>query len=757
MTMRKIFISAALSLIFSASAFSQDWKPVDTSDLYVKAGTALDLTPFADRSEAGSYGRLIVNEKGELVFEKRQSTPVRFMSLQLMPSPGMRFWSDDEVRDFADAIARQGYNLVRYHFLDNYLCAAYKGAALKAGAGGEPVRYKLPQSPEGIKFDPKALDRISLLWAELKKRGVYMNLDWMTSFAGYTDGKIGSADKRSYYNTKVQLFINPEFRENWKAGAKKLLDYVNPYTGIALRNDPAIAFTSCLNEQEILFPFRDYGKEFDSVWKPFLAKKYASYSDLYKAWGGKCGKADLKENGTFEDVPSINAEVLKDSLAARDMAECCAKLEYEMSEFYIQALNDLGFEGLTSNWNMRTRLCTVPARSLFPVITMNCYHAHPEYGKNTKVHQQSSLASGGSSFKNQTMARFLDRPFINTEFGHVFWNRYRHEQGILFGAGAALQDWSALTCHAHQVIDSAASVNWFEAGADPVIRASETLEMFAFLRRDVTASENIIEVPVTDKFIYDGRGMKTIDDELSRLWVLCRSGITYGPKRVDYKPVLSITPDKTSAVGGSMWFTSVEDSSSTGRMSAVVKALREKSVLDKSNISDPSKGILQSDTGEIVMDTSKGGEMFVTTQRLEAAAVKRDREVKLGAMTIKSCNVPASVAMVSLDSSKSLKDSSKLLLIFATDARNSNMKFTDATEEYLVSIGNSPIVVMTGKLEIALERSDAKAMKAYALKFNGERAEEIPVSFENGKLTLSLDTARLEKAGPVPFFEIVKD
>ncbi|AHF94736.1 hypothetical protein OPIT5_24390 [Opitutaceae bacterium TAV5] len=754
-----------------AASRSAAWLPLDTSDLYVRAGTALDYTPFAGTAPAGAYGRVIVNRRGELAFASQPDIPVRFLSVQWMP-PRYEFpnLTDEQIAAFADAIARQGYNMVRFHFLDNFINANNKAAALKK----PPSRYVLPENPDEIRWDPKALDRTHRFFAELKKRGIYWNLDFMTSFVGYTNGAVlqqTGAVTRNPFNTKVQLYVNANFRANWRAAVTRLLNDINPYTGLSLKDDPALALASCLNEQEILIPHRKYGRELDPAWHKYLKNKYTTYTALHAAWDGQCGDTplppppadDSASRDAFTLVPSINEIALTDTPAGRDMARACGEMESEVSLFYLNTLRELGFTGLVSNWNMRTRIGTVPARSLFPVITMNAYHAHPQFGTRTKADQRSALAAGGNSFKGQALARLLDRPFANTEYGLVFWNPWRHEQGLLYGAGAALQGWSALTCHAEPVVQTGSPLLWFHAGDDPVIRASETVAAYAFRRGDIAPSPHTIEIPLTDDFIYNGgRALGAIDDELSRLWALCRVGITYGQKRHDYPKDLSVSPDKTSSISGSQMFSTVADSTSTARLAAIARQLRNRKILTPDNVTDPASGILQSDTRQVTLDTSPSarGELHVRSPRLEGSVLKTGHPQKLDALTIDRCTTPASVTLLSIDpdTTRNLRTARRLLLVFSTDARNSDMKFANATEDTLVDLGTLPVLVRTGQLGITLDRATAVRPRAWALNLNGTRAAEIPVdigTFPAGaRLTLAIDTANPTSAGPTPFYEI---
>lgn len=724
------------------------WSPIDTSELYIMPGSALDLYNIIPRKAAGLKGRLIVNQHGQFAFESEPDVPVRFFSLQLSPYRLLADSNHEQLAEFVAATARQGYNMVRLHFLDDTL-RGLRGAALK-----DIPRYSLPEASADIVFDQEFLDDFFFLAAEFKKHGIYLNLDLLTSFVGYDNGVLHNADKAGDYNTKVQLFVNPMFRNNWLAGVNRLINITNPYTGMSLKDDPALALSTCVNEQEILVSFRDYGSAFHPRWTQWLQQRYGTYQKLHQTWQGQCGKIKLAENGDFSQIPTVSDEAAKDTPAGRDMALFFGEMEEEMSVFFVNGLKALGYRGLYSSWNMRTRMCTVPARSHFPFIIMNGYHAHPRYGKNIFVTQNSSLQWGGSSFNNQAVARFLDRPFVNTEFGLVFWNRFRHEQGLLHGAGAAFQDWSGLTCHTTQVVKVGGPIKCFAAGDDPVIRASELVSAFAFLRGDVKIARHSIELQLDDDYIFSGRGMRAIDSQLSRLWAVCKIGLSYGAKHSDQRPVLSFRPGQSSGVGGGLMFTEVEDSNQYSEINAAITKLKELGALPPENLSNPEKGIFQSDTGEILLDTSVG-EMFVAAPRFESAVLKSDKTRKLTSMTITGCNVPAAISLISLDSERAINASSRLLLVFATDARNSNMKFAAPDDTLLREYGTLPIIVRTGKLDVEIATSGT-SFRCFPLKLNGKRAGEIPVTYANGKIRLSINTADLKESGPTPFFELVR-
>lgn len=740
---------------FYETRAGKEWKVVDTSDLAIRAGSALDLSALTDRAPAGTYGRVTINAAGQLVFEKRPDRELRFFSIQLLPGStiGMQYMSDAELEALVATIVRQGYNMVRIHGPGRFLVGPGRGAVLK-----NQDSFPLPETPDEIEFDPEAQDRLDYFIYLLKKNGVYINLDGLVSFVGFSSEVSLSIAPRHPNSAKVQMFVDPARRRNWVAGVSKILTHVNPYTRTALKDDPVLALFQYYNEQDIRLDLREYAKSFQPLWIEFLKRKYGTYQALYAAWNGRCGNAVLPPDGTFRQVPEISFRVARtDTPAGIDMTRFQSERELEMTRFYQRETAKIGYRGLTTQWDMATRLVHLPGRALMPVITMHGYHAHPSgYGgsRGITLNQNSPLAEGGSAVKRQSTARWLDRPYLVTEFGFVFWNRHRHEQGLVYGACAALQNWNGIACHCNQAVLYGDALESFQVGHDPIGRASELVTAFGYLRGDIRTSPHTVEIPVSDRFAFDGRAMGAIPDELSRLWIWSRIGISYdGRYNAPVKADLKITPDGIAHAGGGDMFEEIKAANGTAGLERYCALLKRKGILGRENRSNPARGIYESDTGEVMMNV-KSAEMTVRTPRLEGAVIKSGRPAAIDALTIECCTVPAAVTAVSLNDTP-LRNARRILVVIATDARNSNMRFSDENETILEAIGTLPVLVKTGRFRLAFDRPDAAAFRVYALKLNGERISELPIESRDGKLTLELDTAALP-GGPALFYELVR-
>ncbi len=125
---------------------------------------------------------------------------------------------------------------------------------------------------------------------------------------------------------------------------------------------------------------------------------------------------------------------------------------------------------------------------------------------------------------------------------------------------------------------------------------------------------------------------------------------------------------------------------------AAVSFLRSNGVLPTSNASDAASDVYVSDTGEIKVDVS-AERMTVVTPHTEAIAFSSlDQPLQLGQLWIGSVSGGVLLAVSSLDG-QTVANSSKLLLVFATNARNTDMVFSDSEEKTVSDFGSLPVEI----------------------------------------------------------------
>lgn len=189
------------------------------------------------------------------------------------------FPSHEDAEKIAGRLAKFGVNIVRFHHLDNN----WGGAGL--------IDYRRGDSRHLSKDN---LDKLDYFIAALKLRGIYSNINLLTAREFLpADGLPASITQIDWKARQMLGAISPAIRNLEKAYAKKLLHHVNPYTRLAYRADPAIAFVEINNENSLFQQFFDgnidrWPKEFKrqlaQEWNAWLTRKYKDHNALERAW-----------------------------------------------------------------------------------------------------------------------------------------------------------------------------------------------------------------------------------------------------------------------------------------------------------------------------------------------------------------------------------------------------------------------------------------------------------------------------------------
>ena len=211
-------------------------------------------------------------------------------------------------------------------------------------------------------------------------------------------------------------------------------------------------------------------------------------------------------------------------------------------------------------------------------------------------------------------------------------------------------------------------------------------------------------------------------------WAPTPEGITPGRK-----PDLAVLPTGAADVETHGWYT--------------------RGILPKENLTDPDRGIFQTDTGEITMRQQEKL-VKVVTPRTEAVTMLAGRSEPLGALEVKNSTADACIGATSIDG-KPLAESDRIVLVYSTEMVNSGM-ILSGSRASLIKFGIAPALMRTGTLELSL-RNAGSGMVLYALAVDGTRVERLPLDpAVDGRLSIRIDTSKLAK-GPTPFFELVRE
>ena len=229
------------------------------------------LSSFTDMSflnpePAGSLGPVSI-EEGHFVDGRGER--VRLLGSNLTFAGA--FPPKDLAGPMAARMQKFGFNVIRFHHLD--MTSAPRGIWLEDFSG----------------IDPEQVDRLDWLIFQLKERGIYSNINLHVS---RTYPGIPKDTPRAFrYGKGLDNFV-PEFIELQKAYAKNLLTHVNPYTGNAYTEEPAVLAVEINNENALTNiswhdlrlmpePFSDILQE---KWNAWLRDRYKKTKKLRRRW-----------------------------------------------------------------------------------------------------------------------------------------------------------------------------------------------------------------------------------------------------------------------------------------------------------------------------------------------------------------------------------------------------------------------------------------------------------------------------------------
>lgn len=671
----------ALGAAASCAIASEEWLPVREVSLEVRPGSPLDFSALlpnrasGPKTAIGTGQRVVARQDGRLAFADAPEEPARLFCASLAWSPASGGFPDRAGADrYAQQLARHGYNIARLTFLD---------ASLMFGRARD------------FDFDPETLDRIHYLLAALKRNGIYWMIDGMTSWRGAYGGQDERWDPGG--NLKLALHLDEAAFAHWKQITEKILTRINPYTGIAPIHDEALALVILVNENNLEFESvvhdrpgkAPYDAMFAAPFNAWLARRYPSSEALAKAWGG-LGWGEKLENGTIRLPP----DRYLDSPRLRDLQAFFTEIETASAAKMSETLRGFGYKGLISSYNNWPTVQAALSRRGLEAVTMNTYHDWASgYAPGSKLLQQSSLADAANAMRMAAAARWLGKPFVVSEYDHLFWNRYRYEGGLVFPAYAALQGWDVLCRHAHGPIVLAYGEPYphkramlpYAIALDPVARAGETLSALLFRRGDVSTSR--LTIPFAVRGEEDlGPDMQAREPEkLTELALLGRIGLK-DASRVS-EPI------------------AVRQPRDANRPDAIVEKLRSSGALPADNATKLSSGLFQSDTGEILLNR-RDRQLRLTTPATEAVAFSSaSLPVSLKTLSIDGAEGDGLIAISSLDKPASLAKGSRFLLVFATDARNTGMLFRDREQKVIEDFGKLPVRIRKGHVDLRIART----------------------------------------------------
>ncbi|MFW6189168.1 MAG: beta-galactosidase [Planctomycetota bacterium] len=435
----------------------EEWYTFQPSDDYTRP-SELSMADWLDKP-AGRRGR--IRRRGDDLYYDGER--IKLWGLNLCYRGGCA--PKKEIADRRAAFyARNGVNSVRMH----------KWAD---GTGWAGI-----QSADSVaEFEPEGLDLFDYQVAKLKEAGIYVKLS-----QAFGTIKIGPGDldvvpyaeefgqftekRRRVGGGNSTLYYSPEIQELTVEQITNLLEHENPHTGLTYAEDPAVAFIEIVNESSVLFytsmnplkkspTLRRMAAERFSDW---LKEKYGSQQKLVEAWGEKAFDSFAGEgfepvgeslekrnilplgNPWFWDPRQLNGSQRFRRRRLLDTLEFLYELQNEAYDRIVAGIRAAGYEGeiTGSNWQagrMFSHYANLHSDALVGTIDRHNYFGG---GSGSTINNVTMLRVPGSGMLSASMQQVADRPFMLSEWIHVYPNEWGVEGPALIGAyGMGLQGW----------------------------------------------------------------------------------------------------------------------------------------------------------------------------------------------------------------------------------------------------------------------------------------------------------------------------
>jgi len=663
--MRAVFLILLIAASLLPSEMDGALKPF-TLDHRGGAASVIDLSFLLD-APAGKHGFARV-AGGRLVAGDGKRLRLWGVNITDWSRGSTMFPSKEDAPMWAATLARFGVNCVRLHFLD---LATPRGLI---DATRDDTRS----------FNAERLDRLDFWIAELKKRGVYTNLNLNVGRSYKAGDGVKDADKIRW--AKGLTLFDPRLIELQKEYAKQLLTHYNPYTKTEYRNEPAIVTVELVNENALYIGFRAPTPAYD---KDLL--------DLYNSWLKRDrSPAELAKlraiAGVADDQPI--PRLISKEIAAAPPERFYTELEFfmEMERRYFLDMQAYLKDTLkvkaplvasADHSHSGSGYPLLASTSLLDIVDGHTYWQHP--GPRGIPNTPMVNDPRNSTVVELSRTAFAGKPYTVSEVNHPFPNDYASEGIPILAAYAALQDWDGVFWY---TFEPKTSADWkpmvgdpFDISHNPVKMPQLAAGALMFVRGDVRAARQVIQRSYSRRQVQDSVRLPSAERPYFTPGFPIMLPLRHGSRiaSLDAKPTEKIE-------------------------------LRE---------TDP----IVSDTGELTWAVSreKGGLVTVDTERTQAAiGFVKAHGKQLRHIAPEIDNRFASLTLSALDS-KPIARSSRLLLVAGATATNTGVEWNE-TRSALKQWGASPTLIepVTGQLLIRnLER--ARGVTIVALDGRGMR------------------------------------
>lgn len=628
----------------------------------------IDLS-YLNEKPAGKHGFIkAVGDK--LMFN--DGTQGRFFGTNLQ---AYSIFIDDKekIKKHAKRISQLGFNLVRLHHHDS---PWVKNKLIKDGETTQEINEKALDS---YFWWVKCLqDEGIYIWVDLQVQRPWKEADkipgWDTDLASKAKKGVNVAKGFIYLNKKMQK-LTKKFNEN-------LLTRINPYTKLALKDDPSVMGVLITNENDIT---KHFGNNF------LKNKNNPHHQQLFD-----------NEVDKFSEKFNIPRRLLKKTWVAGPSKLLLNDIEAHFNFNMISHLHNLGIKvpiATTNFWGGNSALYSLPA-----LTTGNIIDSHG-YAENTEF-KISQLAKNpyyeGNFLHSIGQAQVLNKPFSLSEYniGRRTSHRDDYLPSIMTASMAAFQGWDAIMLYGYsQDGFRGGRVSQWSSYNHPTIMGVIPAMALLYRERHVKQAKKTVVLAPQNQTIFT----KTISPETS---IAIRTALEQH-RLVVALPKNNILP----------WL----------KKSVVSKNVQVVENMNKSLLADGKEKII-SDTGEITRNWVEQT-LIINTEKTQAVIGKiGGKTIELKDIKVIAENKNAAIIFTSLDNHR-IKASNKILVSAVANAENKKNKFSSV---YI----SEPV-----KSDITFT-SERRNVRVIALKNNGSEGQSLPLMVKpNNKYFFSISAS----------------
>ena len=509
--------TAAITLVFMLCVSSVLWavEPFSFSiDWKSNPDSCVNMSRFHE-SPAGKDGFVVIKDGH---FIKGNGERLRLWGINL--SMNACFPQKEDSPELADYIARMGFNCIRFHFMDtpgtNFL-------------GGDPNTSR--------KINPEIIDRLDFFIAELKKQGIYTNLN-LNVARQFKEGD-GVNDSEYLGFGKAVTYFDKRLIELQKEFAKDFLTHFNPYTQTKYTDEPSVVIVEIVNENSLIeswFSGRLLGKnsiKYPGTWSDIPSSYEKQLTEKFNAWlktsyseeEMRMLKKECHLSGK-DQVPRLKPDEFETASRFRFHTEATFYMETEKAFFldmsnYLK--NEVGVKvpivGTADHNHWKSGYPHVTSTSLLDVVDGHVYWQHPSYGvKNGEFSIQNTPMVNdpfNSTVVELSRTSVEKKPYIVSETNHPYPNEFACEGIPILMAYASLQDWDGIFLYtlSHKTPERWVDrqLNHFDFNSDPMKMIESVVCGLSFFRADIQSASKTISRSYTKDEVIDSLLLPSAD------------------------------------------------------------------------------------------------------------------------------------------------------------------------------------------------------------------------------------------------------